>query len=123
MNDGQIGNIVDRLFQFEPVNMQKYTKQTGGYPYWHSEHFPHPSDQNQRSLHRVLLWLIYLNEVEQGGETEFLYQQTKLKPTTGSLVLAPCGFTHTHCGHPPISGDKYVLASWVGFKPAQQLYG
>lgn len=123
MNDAQIGQIVDRLFQFEAINMQKYTKQTGGYPYWHSEHFPHPSDQQQRSLHRVLLWLIYLNDVEQGGETEFLYQQTKLQPTAGSLVLAPCGFTHTHCGHPPISSDKYVLASWIGFKPANELYG
>jgi hypothetical protein len=64
-----------------------------------------------------------LNDVEQGGETEFLYQGAKLRPATGNLVLAPCGFTHTHCGHPPISNPKYILASWVGFKSAQQLYG
>lgn len=123
MNDDQRAAIVDRLFQFEPINMQKYEKQTGGYPYWHSEHFPHPTDTSQRSLHRVLLWLIYLNDVADGGETEFLYQQAKLKPQTGSLVLAPCGFTHTHCGHPPLSNEKYVLASWVGFKEANKLYG
>ena len=122
MPDAQLSAIINRIYQPEPINLQKYPKKDGGYPYWHSEHFPHPTDQSQRSLHRVLLWLIYLNDVEQGGETEFIYQQAKVKPTTGSLVLSPCGFTHTHCGHPPLSNQKYVLASWVGFRPAASLY-
>ena len=38
-----------------------------------------PQDPEQRSLHRVLLWLVYLNDVEQGGETEFYYQQARVK--------------------------------------------
>jgi len=123
MPEQQLSAIVNRIYQHEPINLQKYIKAEGGYPYWHSEHFPHPQDPEQRSLHRVLLWLVYLNDVEQGGETEFIYQQAKVKPSTGSLVLSPCGFTHTHCGHPPQSGDKYVLASWIGYRPAKVLYG
>ena len=122
MPDEQLSNIINHIYQPEPINLQKYLKGKGGYPYWHSEHFPHPTDTSQRSLHRVLLWLIYLNEVEQGGETEFVYQQAKIKPTSGSLILSPCGFTHTHCGQKPISNDKYILASWIGYKPASSLY-
>ena len=122
MSDEQIAVLVNNFYQLEPINMQKYAPKVGGYPHLHSEHFPHPTDQKQRSLHRVLLWLIYLNDVEVGGETEFIYQQAKVKPVAGNLVLSPCGFTHTHCGHPPISGEKYVLASWVGFKAASDIY-
>lgn len=118
----QLAQILTQIYQVEPINMQKYLKKDGGYPHWHSEHFPHPSDKSQRSLHRVLLVLIYLNDIELEGETEFLYQGLKIKPTQGSIVLAPCGFTHTHCGHASPAKDKYVLASWVGFKPAAQLY-
>ncbi len=65
---------------------------------------------------------MYLNDIEDGGETEFFYQQTKVKPTQGSIVLAPCGFTHTHRGCIPKSQDKYMLASWVMFNNAGQLY-
>lgn len=122
MSDQQIAVLVDNIYQLEPINMQKYQPKVGGYPHLHSEHFPHPSDKAQRSLHRVLLWLIYLNDVEAGGETEFIYQNAKVKPVAGNLILAPCGFTHTHCGHPPLDSEKYVLASWVGFKSAADIY-
>ena len=123
MSDQQIEGIVRAIYRLDQVNLQHYTKGTGGYHHWHSEHFPHPSDPSQKSLHRVLLWLIYLNDVDEGGETEFFYQQAKVKPTEGSLVLAPCTFTHTHRGSIPVSNDKYVLASWVIYANAQDMYG
>ena len=122
MSDPEIEQLVRYIYSVDDINMQRYTKGQGGYHHWHSEHFPHPSDPAQRSLHRVLLWLVYLNDVEDGGETEFFYQQTKMKPTQGSIVLAPCGFTHTHRGSVPQSSDKYVLASWIMYNNASQLY-
>ncbi len=122
MNDPQIEQLIRAIYRLDNINLQRYTKGVGGYHHWHSEHFPHPSDPTQKSLHRVLLWLIYLNDVEEGGETEFFYQQAKVKPTAGSLVLAPCTFTHTHRGSIPISNDKYVLASWVMYANASEIY-
>lgn len=119
----QVAAITSSMFRLDDINMQRYSKGVGGYHHWHSEHYPHPTDPEQRSLHRVLLWLIYLNDIEEGGETEFLYQQAKIKPKQGSLVLAPCGFTHSHRGAVPVSSDKYVLASWVMYKNATDLYG
>lgn len=122
MNDPQIEGLVRAVYRLDQVNMQRYTKGTGGYHHWHSEHFPHPTDQSQKSLHRVLLWLIYLNDVETGGETNFYYQQANIRPTQGSLILSPCTFTHTHRGSIPVSNDKYVLASWVMYANAGEMY-
>ena len=123
LGDQVIENMVKMIFRLDSINMQRYTKGQGGYHHWHSEHYPHPSDPTQKSLHRVLLWLLYLNDVEEGGETEFFYQNVKIKPKKGSLVLAPVNFTYTHRGCIPVSNDKYVLASWLMYNDANQLYG
>jgi 2OG-Fe(II) oxygenase superfamily len=120
--DQKITEIVKSIFTLDDINMQKYLVGEGNFNHWHSEHFPHPTDPQQKSLHRTLLWLIYLNDVQEGGETDFLYQQASIKPSVGSLVLSPCGFTHTHRGRTPKSNHKYVLASWVMYKQAANLY-
>lgn len=113
-------NYMQFLFQLSPMNVQKYSKGKGNYGYWHSEIFPQLPDN--KALHRILLILVYLNDVEEGGETDFYYQNKSVKPKAGSIVIAPCGFTHTHRGNVPISSDKYVIASWVSFNPASQIY-
>lgn len=123
LGDEQLQMLVSGVFRLDGINFQHYERSSGGFRHWHSEHYPHPSDPEQKSLHRVLFWLLYLNDVEEGGETEFHYQGISLKPRKGSLVLSPCGFTHTHRGNVPQSGDKYVLTSWVMYRPAAQLYG
>ncbi len=66
--------------------------------------------------------MFYLNDVAEGGETEFFHQQRSLKPRAGTMVIAPAGFTHTHRGCVPRSGDKYILTSWILFQRAEQLY-
>ena len=42
-----------------------------------------------RAQQRALAWMVYLNDVEEGGETEFLYQQLKIKPSKGRVVIWP----------------------------------
>jgi hypothetical protein len=66
--------------------------------------------------------MFYLNDVQEGGETEFYYQNLKSKPKQGTMVIAPAGFTHTHRGNKPISGDKYIFTSWILFQNAQAMY-
>ena len=73
------------------------------------------------SLHRSLLWSIYLNEGFAEGETEFYHQQRKITPRTGTLLIAPAAFTHTHRGNMPKGGDKYIATSWVLFQRAEAL--
>jgi len=73
-------------------------------------------------LHRTLLWTAYLNEGFEAGETEFYYQQRKIVPRTGALLIAPAAFTHTHRGNRPRGGDKYIATSWILFQRAEALY-
>ncbi len=113
-------NIMRYLFRLAPITAQKYQQGVGNYGYWHSEIFPQTGAND--SLHRMLLIIIYLNGVEEGGETDFYYQDKSVKPKAGTMVVAPCGFTHTHRGNVPISSNKYVLTSWVLFNPAEKIY-
>ncbi|PHQ76831.1 MAG: proline hydroxylase [Shewanella sp.] len=112
--------LVKYLYRSGTINIQKYQQGVGGYPHWHSEQFPQAG--HNEALHRVVLYMFYLNDVEEGGETEFFYQNRKIKPKKGTMVIAPAGFTHSHRGNRPISNDKYIATSWVMFNRAEQLY-
>jgi len=104
------------------INLQKYIADQGGYPYWHCELYPKAGDASCETLHRTLLWTIYLNDAFAGGETEFLHQRRAIAPRTGALLIAPAAFTHTHRGNMPKGGDKYIATSWVLFQRAEQVY-
>lgn len=120
MPDELLGNLIRTVFRPGAINLQRYTGGQGGYPYWHCELYPR--DPGGDTLHRHLLWTIYLNDGFEAGETEFLYQQRKVKPRTGSLVIAPAAFTHTHRGNRPEGGDKYIATSWTLFQRAEQIF-
>jgi hypothetical protein len=120
MPDADLQRLVIQLFRPGGINIQRYFADQGGYPYWHSEIAPKADSED--NLHRVLLWTVYLNDGFEDGETEFLYQQRRIVPKTGSLLIAPAGFTHTHRGNMPKRGNKYIATSWVLFQRAQQLY-
>jgi hypothetical protein len=106
-------NDFDILKGFEKhkiyVNKCQKTAIGGGYHSWHCEASSRGYSQ------RVLSYVLYLNDVDEGGETEFLYQRKRFKPTVGTLVIFPAHFTHTHRGNPPLSNTKYILTGWVEF--------
>lgn len=123
MDQATLGKLIMAVYHLGTINLQKYDRGTGGYFHWHSEHYPHPRDRANGSLHRVLLWMFYLNDVKAGGETEFYYQEQKVRPGQGTMVIAPSTFTHTHRGAMPVSNDKYIFTSWILYQPAEVLYG
>jgi hypothetical protein len=90
------------------MKIQK-TSPGGGYHIWHSE------DATRLHSCRVLVFTLYLNDVDDGGETEFLYLSKRVQPKTGRMVIWPAGFTHTHRGNPPLKGDKYIITGWVEY--------
>ena len=77
-----------------------------GFHNWHFE------DNNIQNANRYFVIQIYLNEEFEGGETEYLYFNKRIKPKRGRLIIFPCAFTHTHRGNPPIGGTKYLASTW-----------
>ena len=120
MDDAALGQLAQTCFRPGAVNLQWYRAGEGGYPYWHCELYPR--DAQCETLHRHLLWTLYLNDDFEQGETEFLFQQRKIAPRTGSLLIAPTAFTHTHRGNRPQGGDKFIATSWILFQRAESLY-
>lgn len=101
------------LKDFGPHNSYSFkiqkTEPGQGYHVWHCE------SDNRNVCNRVLAWTLYLNDIEEGGETEFIYQHMRVKPKQGTLVMWPAAFTHTHRGNPPLSKTKYIATGWVEF--------
>ena len=118
--DAHLAAIVQEVFRPGPINLQRYRADSGGYPYWHCELYP--KDAAAETLHRTLLWTVYLNDGFDAGETEFYYQERRVRPQAGALLLAPAAFTHTHRGNRPRGGDKYIATSWLLFQRAEQLH-
>ena len=105
-NTGAKG-IFDHDLNYTNLKIQK-TIPTEGYHVWHIEH--------QRGFNfepRALVFSIYLNDVEEGGETEFLHFSKRIQPKTGRIVIWPAGFPYVHRGNSPLSGEKYILTSWM----------
>ena len=92
----------------ESINIQKYEP---GWAYWAA----HSERQTISTSHRYLVWMIYLNDVEDGGETHFEYQDVGISPKAGRVVIWPTDWTHTHRGLPSKTGSKYIMTGWYGF--------
>ena len=79
----------------------------GGFHNWHYE------NTGLQVSARKLVVQLYLNTIEEGGETEFLYINKRIKAEQGRLIIFPAAFTHTHRGNPPIGQDKYIISTWA----------
>ena len=87
-------------------NIQKYDTD-GHFQKLHSERM------DIGSMHRVFAWMIYLNNVEDGGNTTFPYFDLTIKPEKGKLLIWPAEWTHTHCGEKVHSDVKYIMTGWI----------
>lgn len=117
---GQEEMLMRTLYRMGSIQAQKYPQGQGNYNYWHCEVYPEKG--KFEALHRTLLFMFYLNDVEEGGSTDFYYQNRSIQPRQGRMVIAPGYFTHTHRGTTPVSGDKYILTSWILLNQGQQLF-
>jgi prolyl 4-hydroxylase len=94
----------------ESMNIQMYEP---GYSYsvWHAEMVGPPNFSDKRNL----VYMTYLNDINEGGETEFLYQKLKIKPEKGLTLIWPAYWMHTHKGLPS-NEIKYIATGWFEYK-------
>ena len=91
-------------------NVQKYNP---------GDHFSnlHSERVSLDSLHRLFAWMTYLNNVDDGGTTNFEYYDIKVKPEIGKTLIWPSEWTHAHTGSILKSGTKYIVTGLIQFAP------
>jgi hypothetical protein len=108
-------NIMHSFFENKSLHIddlmcQKYNKGIGKYIY-HND-FLNDAKNNR---YRVITFLWYLNDVIEGGETEF-FGEYCIRPKKGQLIFFPASWCFPHRGRMPISDDKYIITGWF-YKP------
>jgi hypothetical protein len=89
-------------------NLQKYLP---------GDHFSnlHAERTQISNLHRLFAFMTYLNDVEEGGTTDFHYYGLKIKPEKGKTLIWPAEWTHAHTGSVVENGKKYIITGWLHF--------
>ena len=91
-------------------NMQRYLPNEG-FSGWHCERV------GLKHSNRILVWMVYLNDVTDGGETEFFYQKHWEEPKQGKLLIWPSDWPYLHKGVSSPTQTKYVLTGWFVHYP------
>ena len=91
----------------EVTNLQKY-EPGEGYKNWHCER------NGLKDQTRCLVFMTYLNDVEDGG-TEFMYQKITSPAKKGLTMIWPSDWTHTHRGQISQTHKKYILTGWLNY--------
>lgn len=91
--------------------IQKYPP-GGGYFPWHTER-AHARTHVTASRH--LVFMTYLNDVTDAGETEFDLQKLKVQPRKGLTLIWPVDWTHTHRGVASPTQEKYIVTGWLHY--------
>jgi len=68
-----------------------------------------------QNIHRMFAWMTYLNDVDDGGVTNFSHYAIKVKPEIGKTLIWPAEWTHAHSGEVLNSGVKYIVTGWMHF--------
>ncbi len=83
-----------------------------------------PGGQDRFQLHfdainhvanRYLVFLWYLNDVAEGGETRFPQLEHRVESKAGRLLMFPPYWMYQHEGMPPQMEDKYILSTYLLF--------
>ena len=95
-------------YEIGSFNLQRY-KPGQHFKKIHTERF------SLETLHRVFVFMTYLNDVQEGGSTYFSHYDLEIKPTKGLTLIWPAEWTHAHRGNVLKKGSKYIITGWINF--------
>ena len=96
-------------WMFEHVRMKMYE------PNGRDQFKTHVDVGDHSSAVRFLVGFLYLNDVEEGGETSFPKLNYAVKPKCGRIVLFPPTWQYRHAGLPPVSSKKYIVGTYLHY--------
>ncbi|MEO6967197.1 MAG: 2OG-Fe(II) oxygenase [Rhodanobacteraceae bacterium] len=80
-----------------------------------SDQFQPHFDALDYSSNRYMVFIWYLNDVQDGGETEFCDLGLRIQARAGRLLMFPPYWMFQHAGLPPRSNDKYIISTYLLF--------
>ena len=103
-------------YGYEAIRMKRYLNND-------SDRFdPHVDVLDHYTSRRFLAFFIYVNDVDEGGETKFLnfykpgtYIPFTVTPKQGRLLMFPPMWPWYHAGLKPESGNKYLIHSYCHY--------
>ncbi len=93
-------------FRIRQAPQIQWYKPGEGFYAWHIDGAYAESD-------RALVFTTYLNDVTDGGGTEFYHQRHITTPEKGKTVIFPAALTHVHRGVVSPTQHKYILTGWL----------
>ena len=93
----------------ENMTIQHYKPGEGFYK-WHTENTGY-----SYNLNRHLVFMTYLNDVENGGTEFYHFPDLKIQARKGLTLIWPAGWTHTHKGVISDVDEKYIITGWYSF--------
>ena len=93
----------------ENMIIQHYKPGEGFYK-WHME-----QNGYAHTVYRHLVFMTYLNDVENGGTEFYYFPDLKIQARKGLTLIWPAGWTHTHKGVISNVDEKYIITGWYSF--------
>jgi len=93
----------------EQLKMHKYCASSG------DKFDSHIDVGNYESARRFCGFFLYLNDVDQGGETFFDHLDYKIAAKCGRIVLFPSNWMYPYAELPPESADKYTVTTYLHY--------
>ncbi len=101
INKWKLNNFA-QLMKYEPNNY---------YNVIHCE-----NDGDSRYLKRVFAWMIFLNDIKEGGGTKFIFQDYTAQPIAGDFYIWSAYWTHLHQGINAPKENKYIITGWCDYE-------
>lgn len=94
--------------RIENLRIKRYFVEAG-------DQFQPHFDSLDYTSNRYLVFIWYLNDVTEGGETDFPDLGLRVGARAGRLLVFPPYWMFQHAGLPPKSNDKYIISTYLLF--------
>ena len=109
LDELDIGPDFPAKYAFEEFRIKRYRHNST------DEFADHVDVGDYNSARRFLVCFLYLNDVEEGGTTDFPKINHTITPKCASILMFPPNWMYRHAGRPVIKGTKYILGSYLHY--------
>jgi len=109
MDELDLGSDFPAKYAFEEFRIKRYCENSD------DEFADHVDVGDYNSARRFLVCFLYLNDVEEGGSTDFPKISHSITPKCGRILVFPSVWMYRHAGRPVIKGTKYILGTYLHY--------